>query len=48
MSRTPSISPRPKLTVAHGMAVQAKAGFAREMLMSVARQALCAWPSRPE
>jgi len=36
------------LTVAHGMAVQAKAGFARETLMSVARQALLSWPSRPE
>ena len=36
------------LTVAHGMAVQAKAGFAREILMSVARQALLSWPPRPE
>ena len=36
------------LTVAHGMAVQAKAGFSREMLMSVARQALSTWPARTE
>jgi AcrR family transcriptional regulator len=32
------------LTVAHGMAVQAKAGFSRDMLSAIARQALCAWP----
>jgi AcrR family transcriptional regulator len=32
------------LAVAHGMAVQAKAGFPREMLMRVAKQALSTWP----
>lgn len=32
------------LTVAHGMAVQAKAGFPKEMLTAVARQALSTWP----
>jgi len=32
------------LTVAHGMAVQAKAGFPREVLAAVARQALRTWP----
>jgi AcrR family transcriptional regulator len=32
------------LTVAHGMAVQAKAGFSREMLSAVAKQAMGAWP----
>jgi AcrR family transcriptional regulator len=34
------------LAVAHGMAVQAKAGFPREVLMAVAKQALSTWPSR--
>jgi hypothetical protein len=29
----------------HGMAVQAKAGFDREMLEAVAEQALSAWPT---
>jgi AcrR family transcriptional regulator len=33
------------MAVTHGMAVQAKAGFSREMLEAVAEQALCAWPS---
>ena len=32
------------LTVAHGMAVQAKAGFPREVLAAVAKQALSTWP----
>lgn len=32
------------LTVLHGMAVQAKAGFSRERLERIADQALCAWP----
>lgn len=32
------------LAVAHGMAVQAKAGFSRERLMSVVRQAMATWP----
>jgi len=32
------------LAVTHGMAVQAKAGFSREMLEAVARQALVAFP----
>lgn len=32
------------LTVLHGMAVQAKAGFNRERLERIADQALCAWP----
>lgn len=31
--------------VLHGMAVQAKAGFSREMLEAVADQALATWPS---
>jgi AcrR family transcriptional regulator len=32
------------MAVTHGMAVQAKAGFSREMLEAVAEQALAAWP----
>lgn len=32
------------LTVAHGIAVQAKAGFSKETLTAVARQALRTWP----
>jgi AcrR family transcriptional regulator len=32
------------LTVLHGMAVQAKAGFSRERLERIADQALCVWP----
>jgi AcrR family transcriptional regulator len=34
------------LAVTHGIAVQAKAGFSREMLEAVAEQALSAWPAR--
>ncbi|APA90067.1 TetR/AcrR family transcriptional regulator (plasmid) [Paraburkholderia sprentiae WSM5005] len=33
--------------VAHGMAVQAKAGFSRETLEAVAEQALSTWPTNP-
>ncbi len=33
------------MAVLHGMAVQAKAGFSREKLNSVAEQALAAWPA---
>ncbi len=33
------------LTVAHGIAVQAKAGFSRDKLTAIARQALNTWPS---
>ena len=32
------------LAVTHGMAVQAKAGFSRDMLEAVAEQALATWP----
>lgn len=32
------------MAVTHGMAVQAKAGFSRDMLESVAEQALSTWP----
>lgn len=32
------------MAVAHGMEVQAKAGFSHEMLRAVAEQALSAWP----
>jgi AcrR family transcriptional regulator len=32
------------MAVTHGMAVQAKAGFSREMLEAVAEQALSTWP----
>ncbi|WP_026221410.1 TetR/AcrR family transcriptional regulator [Ancylobacter sp. FA202] len=32
------------LTIAHGLAVQAKAGFSREKLTAIARLALSAWP----
>lgn len=32
------------MAVTHGMAVQAKAGFSRDMLEAVAEQALSAWP----
>ncbi|MBW9054785.1 TetR/AcrR family transcriptional regulator [Rhizobium mesosinicum] len=34
------------LAVLHGMAVQAKAGFSRDMLEAVAEQALSTWPSK--
>ena len=34
------------LTVLHGMAVQAKAGFSRATLEAVAEQALSTWPGR--
>ncbi len=33
------------MAVLHGMAVQAKAGFSREMLEAVAEQAMAAWPT---
>jgi len=33
------------MAVLHGMAVQAKAGFSRDMLQAVAEQALASWPS---
>lgn len=36
------------MAVTHGMAVQAKAGFDREVLQAVAKQALSTWPSRNE
>ena len=32
------------MAVLHGMAVQAKAGFSRDMLLAVAEQALSTWP----
>lgn len=35
------------MAVLHGMAVQAKAGFGRDILEAVAEQALSTWPSRP-
>jgi AcrR family transcriptional regulator len=35
------------MTVLHGIAVQAKAGFARETLAAVAEQALSTWPTAP-
>lgn len=34
------------LTLLHGIAVQAKAGFSREMLEAIAEQALSTWPTR--
>jgi hypothetical protein len=33
------------LAVTHGIAVQAKAGFSKDRLMAVARQALSTWPA---
>lgn len=36
------------MAVTHGIAVQAKAGFSREMLDAVADQALSTWPSSPK
>jgi AcrR family transcriptional regulator len=33
------------LAILHGMAVQAKAGFSRDMLVAVAEQALSTWPA---
>jgi hypothetical protein len=33
------------MAVTHGMAVQAKAGFSRDMLEAVAEQALSTWPT---
>lgn len=33
------------MAVTHGMAVQAKAGFTREMLEAIAEQALAGWPA---
>ncbi|MDP4534755.1 TetR/AcrR family transcriptional regulator [Alkalimonas collagenimarina] len=35
------------MAVTHGMAVQAKAGFSRDVLEAVAGQALSTWPSKP-
>jgi AcrR family transcriptional regulator len=35
------------MTVLHGIAVQAKAGFARETLAAVAEHALSTWPTAP-
>jgi AcrR family transcriptional regulator len=35
------------MTVLHGIAVQAKAGFARQALAAVAAQALLSWPTAP-
>lgn len=32
------------MAVTHGMTVQAKAGFGRDMLEAVAEQALSTWP----
>ncbi|MBB4343101.1 hypothetical protein [Rhizobium leguminosarum] len=32
------------LAVGHGLAVQAKGGFSREMLQAVAEQAMSSWP----
>jgi AcrR family transcriptional regulator len=34
------------MAITHGMAVQAKAGFSRDMLEAVAEQALATWPGR--
>jgi AcrR family transcriptional regulator len=34
------------MAVSHGIAVQAKAGFSRDMLEAVAQQALSTWPAR--
>jgi AcrR family transcriptional regulator len=42
----PSVLAAYLLTVAHGIAVQAKAGFPREKLSAIARQALSAWPGK--
>lgn len=36
------------LAVLHGMAVQAKAGFSRDVLNAVVDQALSTWPSKPD
>ncbi|WP_244501584.1 TetR/AcrR family transcriptional regulator [Sphingomonas gellani] len=36
------------LAVAHGMAIQAKAGFSQQTLTAVAQQALAGWPTRAE
>ncbi|MCJ8207897.1 TetR/AcrR family transcriptional regulator [Pseudomonas sp. RGM2987] len=36
------------MAMTHGMAVQAKAGFSREILEAVVEQALSTWPSRPQ
>ena len=33
------------MAITHGMVVQAKAGFSRDMLEAVAEQALSAWPA---
>jgi hypothetical protein len=33
------------MAVAHGIAVQAKAGFPREIVQAVAEQAMAAWPA---
>ncbi|TGG91723.1 TetR/AcrR family transcriptional regulator [Natronospirillum operosum] len=35
------------MTMTHGMAVQAKAGFSHETLRAIADQALSTWPSKP-
>jgi AcrR family transcriptional regulator len=41
----PSVLAAYLMAVTHGIAVQAKAGFSREVLEAVARQALATWPS---
>jgi hypothetical protein len=33
------------MAVVHGISVQAKAGFPREVLTAVAQQAIATWPS---
>ena len=43
-SANPAVLAAFLLTVAHGMAVQAKAGFERDVLVSIADQALSTWP----
>ena len=44
VSANPAVLAAFLLTVAHGMAVQAKAGFERDVLVSIADQALSTWP----
>jgi len=45
-SANPAVLAAFLLTVLHGMAVQAKAGFSRDVLEAIVDQALSTWPSK--
>jgi AcrR family transcriptional regulator len=45
MAANPDVLAAFVMAITHGMAVQAKAGFSRDMLEAVAEQALSTWPT---